>query len=619
MTSREATGSAGGPGSEYKGRYREYDVRQARVAPCKPDTQAVAVDAPMETSTTNRRDFTQHTGVQRQAALKPTDNNLRAEGAQDFSSSYNLNFQGKLGERARPIRHDKEREQLDRFEGEATYKAEYRQWDVQPRERRAVEQWVPSSAKMADTTTNRSDFKQQQLSRRAPVKPVEEMGRSDDPFVGETGYRETYKEHQIEPRVGKAREEWSPPSVRFNHQTTKQSDFVGPYQRKRESCRPDRAAFASNAPFQASTTNRADFQEKPLGQRYVHRQPEYVRPDGDMDMTTTSKSQFRQFQLDGRRQPVEKPGSSHILRGAGPMENRSGYNTDFTEVRSPRRELMKPKATYAPSEGKFQGESTAKSDYVPKSLSPRETYRPTWEPIQSDVPFESSTENRESFIPKTLPPRQQRGQEMYVAPSVPFNATTTNKESFQGEFAPKRSSCKPSNAAAMSEAKFEGTTTFAEDFRKHEVSPRARHQYETYVPPEGVMDLRTCNQENYQDVGRVSRHVITKPGSSHVLRGEGKFTDSSSYNSDFSAPPPQERRRVLPKSDYQPSQDRFDHVPTYKASFTGAFAPRQTNFRPANRPLQNLNAFEDNVPPKAPYQQSQSWRDASPYVPPVSV
>ncbi|KAL8613442.1 hypothetical protein ACOMHN_057161 [Nucella lapillus] len=601
----------GGLGSEYKGRYREYDVRQARVTPFKPDAQPVSVDAKMETSTTNRCDFPEHP-IKRQAPVKPTDNNLQADGPQDFSSSYSLNFQGKLGERARPIRHDKEREELVRFEGQPTYKSEFPPWDLPPRERRPVEQWKPSSAKMDDTTTNRSDFKEMRPSRRTIVKPVEEMQRSDDPFNGQTGYSQSYKPYQLEPRVTRKREEWNPPSVKFSHQTTKDTDFKGPYQPKRESCRPDRAAFASNAPFHTSTTNRADFEEKPLGQRYVHRQPEYAKPDGEMDMTTTNQSQFREIPVDGSRKALEKPGSSHILRGTGPMEQQSGYNANYTDRWSPRRELMRPKATYEPSSGKFEGESVAKSDFVEKQLSPRETYRPTWNPLHSETPFEARTENRESFVEQPLPPRRPRAQEVFVAPSVPFKASTTNKESFQGEFAPKRQSFKPDQTAVASDAKFDDMTTFGQDFKKHEVSPRLLHQYDTYVPPEGAMDMRTSNKENFRDFGHVPRHAITKPDSSHVLRGEGRFAGSSSYTGDFMAPPPQARNFVLPKSDYKPSSDRFDHIPTYKATFTGAFAPRQTSFKPANQPLQDLNGFEDNP------RRNQTWHGPSPQVPPIS-
>ena len=473
---------------------------------------------------------------------------------------------------------------------------------------------MPPGEKFEGSSTSKKDFTEHTLSPRETYRRQEQWSAPDGPFMDSTGYRDTFKEHELPPRRPRQRELWTQPAVKFNAQTTKQSDFTGPYQPKRESCRPDRAAFASNAPFESSTTNKADYQEKPLGQRYVHGYQPYVKPEGQMDLSTTNQSQFREFPIS--RHVIEKPSSSHILRGSGPMAKESGYNADFLEHRSPRREAMKPKNNYEPPTEKFQGQSTAKGDYVEKQLSPRQSFRPVWEPASSDAPFDSATENRASFVEKPVQPRRRRERDVYVAPSVPFKASTTTKESYQGEYVPKRGSFKPDQTPLSSDSKFEGKTTFMDDFLEHEISPRYRHEQEKYVKPEGSMDLRTSNRDTFRDFGRMERHVITKPSSSHLLRGEGKFAEGSSYMGDFAAPLTQTRQLMKPKNEYQPSLDRFEGISTQKASFTGAYAPKQASFRPQNRPLQNLNAFEDNTGYRQDY---QSWRGVNPQAPPVSV
>ena len=483
-----------------------------------------------------------------------------------------------------------------------------------PRHRREADTWAPPTDKFQGSSISKKDFTEHALSPRETFRRQEEWSAPDGPFMDSTGYRDTFKEHELPPRRPRQRELWTQPAVKFSAQTTKQSDFTGSYQPKRESCRPDRTALASNAPFESFTTNKADYQEKPLGQRYVHGYQPYVKPEGQMDLSTTNQRQFREFPIS--RHVIEKPGSSHILRGSGPMATESGYNADFLEHCSPRREAMKPKNNYEAPTEKFQGQSTAKGDYVEKQLSPRETFRPTWKPVSSDAPFDGSTENRASFVEQPVQPRRRRDQEVYVAPSVPFRASTTSKESYQGEFAPKRASFRPDHTAVTSDAKFEGKTTFMDDFQQHSVGPRYRHEQDRYVKPEGAMDLRTSNRDTFVEFGRTERHVITKPSSSHLLRGEGKFAEGSSYMGDFAAPTAQTRQLMKPKNEYLPSSDRFEGISTQKASFTGAYAPKQVSCRPQNRPLQNLSAFEDST---AYRQEYQSWRDVSPQVPPVSV
>ena len=148
------------------------------------------------------------------------------------------------------------------------------------------------------------------------------------------------------------------------------------------------------------------------------------------------------------------------------------------------------------------------------------------------------------------------------------------------------------------------------------MSPRQRHQADHYVPPDGHMEMMTSQREAFKDMGRPQRLTGFRPGSSQLMRTDGKFQGSSSYTGAFSAPEGMERRQLVrPRENYQPAAGRFEGTTTMQDDFKGAFAPRQHNFRPQARPLQNLNAFEDNVGPCRPNFGPAS---GTPVIPPIT-
>nr|KAG5687544.1 hypothetical protein BaRGS_013646 [Batillaria attramentaria] len=571
----------------------------------------------METTTTNKLDYKEHQ-LERRQPLKPIEGNLRSEGSQDFTSSYQKTFLGQPGERTQPIRHDKKREELGKFSGEPSYKADYKEWTLPPRYHHEGRKWDPPVDRFEADTTNKRDYHEHQVSPREQHKRTDGWKPPTEPFMDATGYRDVYHEHPLPKRERRQREVYQAPAARFNTQTTQQSDFTGPYQPKRESFKPNRQAISSDVPFEASTTSKSDYVEKPIESRRVRASQEYVRPEGHMDLNTTNQREFKEHPLS--RHVINKPGSSHILQGTGPMTKESGYAAEFIERHTERRETMKPRNAYEAPTTRFEGTSTAKRDFVEKQLSPRESCRPKREAMMSDAPFDGSTDYRSSFVEKPIPPRRQPEKQRFVAPAVPFNASTTTRESYHGDYVPsKRASFKPDQTPVKSDARFEGMTTAKESFVTHEISPRYRHEQARYIKPEGEMDLKTSNQETFREV-RADRYVITKPSSSHVLRGTGKFEDRSSYMGDFTEKPRQIRQIMKPKNEYEPSAAKFEGISTNRESFRGAYAPRQPSFRPPARPLQNLNAFEDQTNYRADYNRDRyTWSDAAPQIPPLSV
>jgi hypothetical protein len=299
------------------------------------------------------------------------------------------------------------------------------------------------------------------------------------------------------------------------------------------------------------------------------------------------------------------------------MANQSGYNSEFIEHQAARRAMMKPKNNYEAPNARFEGKSTAKGDFVEKQIGPRESFRPKWEPVGTGAPFDDSTENKSSFVEKPVQARQARQKEVYVAPKAPFEATTTTGDSYQEKYQPKRESFRP-NQAPLNSEKFDGRTTFRSDFHEHTVGPRYRHQPDTYVKPEGDMEMVTSHQSTFRDLGPAERQAVNKPGSSGVMRGQGAFQGGSSYNSDFTDLGPQPRRLFKPRNEYQPAEVPFDDKTTQRISYTGPYAPRQGNFKPAHRPLKQLDAFEDDTAYRHDY-TATGWLGSNPQVPPVGV
>ena len=74
--------------------------------------------------------------------------------------------------------------------------------------------------------------------------------------------------------------------------TTHKLDYGPKRAGKTDSFKPEGTAFRSSEPLSDNTTNRNDYIKWPMNKPFAHKPNEWMKPEGDMDLRTTTQIEF---------------------------------------------------------------------------------------------------------------------------------------------------------------------------------------------------------------------------------------------------------------------------------------------------------------------------------------
>ena len=517
----------------------------------------------MDLHTTNELNFTNHPRVQREPIIKPSSSQaLRGDGKFAASTHYSEDFTGRKGEKRESMKE------------------------------RAT--WAPPEEKFTAETTVSMAYQKHKITPRENYKPPNVYSVPDEPFNDNTGYKETYKAHKISPREQKPKEQYAPPTTKFDDRTTVRDSYQGGYAPKMKSFKPENEPLHTDTPFDGTTTSKKDFPQHKVGRRVGREPQKYEQPVGNMDLHTTNELNFTNHPR-VQREPIIKPSSSQALRGDGKFAASTHYNEDFAGRKGEKRESMKERATWAPPEEKFTAETTVSMAYQKHKITPRESCRPPNTFVQSEQPFEGRTENMDTFKAHKITPREAKQKEEYLPPTTKLDTRTTFSDNFLGQYAPKRESFRPDNSYQQSDVPFDGDTTSRSEFPLHKTERRAVREVAPYRPPSGHMDLTTTNKTTFMTHGRVERSPAKRPRSSDVMKGQGPFNATSHYNNDFMGHKTGPRERVIRDQAYVPPVEKMEVSTTNQQDFTTKqISPRET-YKPAANVMKSDVPFDDRT------------------------
>lgn len=418
--------------SEYKNEYRAHDG--ARRQPIKPDTDYKSPNVPISGETTNKHDYIKHP-VDRVALHQP-DQYRPPEGEMDTMTSYAKEYVPKHGEKAVAIRQDGVRKEPASFEGNPTYKADYRPWDLtrtNPIKHDGA--YVPSSDAFGGDSTYVNDFKRHNQAPRQPIKPDNNSKGSGDPFDDRTGYREDYIRHNLPPKFNRQREEYTLNKVPLDSLTTNKRDYTAKDIEKMRSFKPEGTGYRSDAPFDDGTTNKNDYKKWDVQPIQLRQNNEWKPPLGEMDMSTNYTSEYTQKPQ--QRVMAVRPASRKRIDAK--FEGDTTYGQDFRKWAGDRRGLIKADNEYQTPNVPFEGMSTYKGHYLKHQGGPAASFKPDGLAYRSDAPFDGSTLYRTEFTAKEVEPcpgalvetaraghvfhsEDDKGHKYYV----PVNKTTIN-------------------------------------------------------------------------------------------------------------------------------------------------------------------------------------------------
>lgn len=179
------------------------------------------------------------------------------------------------------------------------------------------------------------------------AKPPDKAFQSEEPLDNNTIHKLNFVPHPLEVRARREKAVYIAPTVPMNDSTTFKRDFRGLKSTPAQSMKPTQSALQSNEPLATSSEFRDRFVAWPVNRPKRHEALKYVAPEGNIDLQTTQRVDFRA--LDGRPALSVKPSTK--LTKSLPFDGTTNYNSDFKRWQF-QRNLVKPKNEYVPGDSK---------------------------------------------------------------------------------------------------------------------------------------------------------------------------------------------------------------------------------------------------------------------------
>lgn len=382
--------------TEYAEKYPEYEGVHPRQS-MKPKQEYKAGRDLMEGTTTFKSDYIPFEVTRRpgrvQEEYKPGSGHI------DLGTTYKMDY-NPYKVQAFVAARPKERLHATgaKLDTMPTYKDDFRAWEFSKREPTKPEpSYRPSSSKFANLTTFQNDFAPKGLVPRESFKPPNMARLSDAPFDSLTSHRISYIPHQLGAKFVKPKEDYKPSDQPFEDLTIHRCDFQGLPGELSKSCKPDFSKVTSDARFDGSTEFRDRFQQWPVTLPKVHKLPEYVTPEGHMDLSTTSNMDY----VGHKVQPfIPKRPISRGRRSSVPFQGNTTMKEDFRKWEVRKQEMIKNKEEMGIPTGKFDGLSTFQAHYIPHQLNPIQSFKPQNVVTRSLAPFYDGTMYRTEYTSK---------------------------------------------------------------------------------------------------------------------------------------------------------------------------------------------------------------------------
>ncbi|VDO08554.1 unnamed protein product [Rodentolepis nana] len=318
--------------TEYTERY--IGQNGERATSLKPKASPIHSIEPLSEETTHRHDFVPHPLEPRKQ--KATSAQHVPIGTFGGQSVYNSDYTKKCITRVAPFTPQPSEKKLEAFKGEATYTADYKEWDVEPLN---------------------------------SIVPKNEYQKPIDSFKGESIYSTDYVSHGLfkPPNAVKP----SPQPIQsgpFNGISTFTADYIPKNAEKQTPFRPEYTPLSSNAPFAKETTHNVDYTEKPLPEHFRRNVEEYKPSSAEFDGRTTYRINY--IPLEGKRAKMIKPVSEAPERN-GEFSDMTNYKKEYRRWSIKAREsTVRGPPKYLPPEAPFDGQTIYQNEYMAKLLEP---------------------------------------------------------------------------------------------------------------------------------------------------------------------------------------------------------------------------------------------------------
>ncbi|CAM1331508.1 Uncharacterised protein g10593 [Pycnogonum litorale] len=567
----------------------------------------------METDTSNKADYKQWEQQSKPKQEKPTDELEIEEGKFDHQTTNKTEFTDKLIERRKPIRRSSEHQwETGPMESDTSNKADYRQPEQQskPKQEKPIDELDVKEGKFDHETTNKSEFSDKVIERRKPIRRSNEHQWETGPMETDTSNKADYRqpEQQSKPRQEKPKDELDIKEGTFDHETTNKTEFTDKLIERRKPIRRSSEHQWETGPMESDTSNKADYRQPEQQRKPRQQKPkdELDIKEGTFDHETTNKTEFTDKLIE-RRKPIRR--SSEHQWETGQMETDTSNKADYKQWEQqskPKQE--KPRDELEIEEGKFDHQTTNKTEFTDKLIERRKPIRRSSEHQWETGPMESDTSNKADYRQpeQQSKPKQEKPIDELDVKEGKFDHETTNKSEFTDKVIERRKPIRRSNEHQWETGPMETDTSNKADYRQPEQQskPRQEKPKDELDIKEGTFDHETTNKTEFTDK-LIERRKPIRRSSEHQWE-TGQMETDTSNKADYRQPEQQSKpRQEKPKDELDIKEGTFDHKTTNKTEFTDKVIERRKPIRRSNEHQWETGPMETDTSNKADYRQPE--------------
>lgn len=357
---------------------------------------------------------------------------------------------------------------------------------------------------------------------------------------------------------------------------------------------PPRKLLAHDGKISSDTTTREHFVAHPVTPPVKKLPATYKQPEKEMDKTTEYNTKFL-----GKWQSPTKP----ILPRRTQKDHTECFNhstttaADFLAPPVTPRQVYKAQNAYESPKTPFDNLSTAHTDFVDYGTVPlTPSLKPVQKTISSTQPLDGLTSYRKTFTTPLMPEKFQKPIKVYAPSKEKLSSSTTSRCAF-----PKHPITKPPKIKRAqadwdhsSHTPIESCTTNRLHYKAWELPERFSRPPTAFIPPTEKVSDRTTFKVDYPDYGHVPLIESFKPAqksNEQVVPLECLTT----HNADYKTWENVKRREPISRDKhYEPPEEKFNGITTFKAHYKGEFVPRPPSAKPTER-LNTLSREMDTV------------------------
>lgn len=152
------------------------------------------------------------------------------------------------------------------------------------------------------------------------------------------------------------------------------------------------------------------------------------------------------------------------MRSNEPFNDLTGYRDDYRKFDMPAM-YKKPKDQFVPNNVPMDNLTTNRRDFTAKDIDPIKSFKPDGTGYRSDAPFDDNTTNKADFKKWAVQPMAVKKDNNWVAPLGEMESSTNYSSEYTAKPNQRAQAIRPQQRAKV-DAKFEGDSTYGQDFRK---------------------------------------------------------------------------------------------------------------------------------------------------------